>query len=269
MYPVYLITNAINSKQYVGCVLTDGKTIEQRLYNHLCGAGGATYLKRAIRCHGKEHFSIEQIGAGITPENALELEEVFIAELNTKAPNGYNLSDGGKGNPGYRFTDEQKQKLSEAHLGQVPWFKGRKNVPELKWKADDPRWTNPPGRGVKHLAPKTLPFCFTTEGMRARWKEDLAYRAQMTELANNRSDATIEKQAAGCSAAWTPERKAERSRQLVGNTFRKGKAAHNKLLQSVVDQIVALSRAGMRPKDIRLKLNASRSAVHKYGKEAR
>jgi hypothetical protein len=35
---------------------------------------------------------------------------------------------------GYKFTEEQKRKLSESHKGQVTWMKGRKHSEESKRK---------------------------------------------------------------------------------------------------------------------------------------
>lgn len=103
MFPVYLITCHHPSygryiMPYVGVVLKEGKTIEQRFKEHCQKDGGAKYLSRAIEKYGREHFRVEQIDAGNTPEQALELEKWWIARLKTRAPEGgYNLTDGGEG----------------------------------------------------------------------------------------------------------------------------------------------------------------------------
>lgn len=41
-----------------------------------------------------------------------------------------NLENGRK--PGYKFTDEQKRKLSESHKGQTPWNKGKTGL-QVAW----------------------------------------------------------------------------------------------------------------------------------------
>lgn len=49
------------------------------------------------------------------PKELLDKAETkWIASLNTKVPNGLNLTDGGEGRPGYVHTAETKKKLCEA-----------------------------------------------------------------------------------------------------------------------------------------------------------
>jgi hypothetical protein len=127
MYSVYLITcrhpsYGLHVMPYVGVVLADGKTVADRFYEHLSGdkASGATYLRNAIKKHGKEWFTVEQIDAGNTPEQALELEQRWVGLLGAKRPTGYNLNDGGQGNTGFRFTDEQRAYLSSVKQGIIP-----------------------------------------------------------------------------------------------------------------------------------------------------
>lgn len=130
MFPVYLITCHHPSygryiMPYVGCC-PSGKSIAERFAEHLKGRGSAPYLYNAIQKHGKEHFHIEQIDAGNTPEQALELERWWIARLKTKAPEGgYNLTDGGEGvvNPPAYIRDAYRK----AGRIQGP-IQGRKNV---------------------------------------------------------------------------------------------------------------------------------------------
>lgn len=103
MYPVYLITcfhpsYGQNVMPYVGVVVTKGKTILDRFRGHTKQCKSSTsYLGRAIKKYGKEWFTVEQIDAGNTPEQALELEKWWIKRLGAKHPTGYNLTDGGEG----------------------------------------------------------------------------------------------------------------------------------------------------------------------------
>lgn len=103
---------------YIGCILTDGKTIERRFQEHLCGQGCAPYLYNAIKKHRKEHFQIEQIDAGNTPEQALELERWWIARLMTQRPGGYNITAGGKGASGFKWSEESKRNSSAQRKGK-------------------------------------------------------------------------------------------------------------------------------------------------------
>ena len=66
-----------------------------------------------------------------------EHEIFWIAELKTKAPNGYNLTDGGHGNRGNKMSDEQKKKIAatlKAKGIKPPSRKGIPNSPATRAK---------------------------------------------------------------------------------------------------------------------------------------
>ena len=107
MYKIYLITNLLNLKQYVGVTKF---SLEERFLQH---TKRGFFLTEAIQKYGEQKFSIELIKEVKTPEQAYELEIFYIKEYNTKAPNGYNLTDGGDGIFGWQPTDEYRQECSE------------------------------------------------------------------------------------------------------------------------------------------------------------
>lgn len=124
MYPVYLIICTHPSygqhiMPYVGVVLKEGKTVEQRFEQHLRGRGEAPYLRCAINKYGKDFFHVKQIDAGNTPEQALELEKFWIKRLGTKVPAGYNLTDGGEGVSGFKHSSEFSSRQSERIKGNI------------------------------------------------------------------------------------------------------------------------------------------------------
>lgn len=84
---IYLITNTINGKRYIG---KTSRTIEQRWYQHYKNAeyGHNTYLYKAIRKYGKEAFTVESLAEGLDEEEIL-----LIAEHNPE----YNMTRGGDG----------------------------------------------------------------------------------------------------------------------------------------------------------------------------
>jgi group I intron endonuclease len=123
---VYLITNLINGKRYVG---QTSKSLEHRFKGHCANESGCWLLNQAIQKYGANNFSIEPIIEVDTKILANEFEIELIIRYCSKAPNGYNLTDGGDGcfNPsletreklskwqkGRKFTLEHRQKLSEA-----------------------------------------------------------------------------------------------------------------------------------------------------------
>lgn len=132
---VYLITNLINNKKYVGQTLT---TLKKRFARH-CWASTTNAKKMpistAIGKYSKENFIIELL-CECSSTDELNEKELYYAQLyNTFSPNGYNLKAGGRktfyvsdetknkisiGNMGKTRSDETKRKLSISHLGNIP-----------------------------------------------------------------------------------------------------------------------------------------------------
>ena len=111
MAQIYIITNKINNKQYIGA--TDN-TLDIRFKSHCYDKN---VISQAIRKYGKEHFTIESLLECSSMDEAYDLEPKFIVEHSTKYPNGYNVSDGGKGSQvgKRRPTPENvKQKIRES-----------------------------------------------------------------------------------------------------------------------------------------------------------
>ena len=86
---VYVITNRINGKNYVGQTT---RTLEQRFTEH---AKADTLLGKAIQMDGAENFSREVLEMCRTQEQLDEREKFWIAKLDCKFPNGYNTQSGG------------------------------------------------------------------------------------------------------------------------------------------------------------------------------
>ncbi len=94
---IYLITNKINGKLYVGLTI---QSIERRWEYHReqdfqNRIKSEESLHAAIREFGADNFIIEQIDSGTTKEGLEKKEIEWIKKLNTLIPNGYNISTGG------------------------------------------------------------------------------------------------------------------------------------------------------------------------------
>lgn len=135
MYTVYLRTNTVNEKQYVG--QTSDFTRRNWDWNTLSNHYANIFLAQERNEYGLENFKTEILAEVETQEEAWELEKKFIKELNTKYPNGYNLTDGGEGISGYHFTEQARNKISQK-------AKGRKHSEETKKKMSESR------KGEKH-----------------------------------------------------------------------------------------------------------------------
>jgi group I intron endonuclease len=129
---VYLFTNTVNGKRYVGQTV---KPLTGRWQRHLASAkAGSKYLiHKAIRKYGAEAFKRETLFT-CSDKTTLDLyEKGHIQFFKSRAPNGYNLTDGGEGNlnppeeirkklgetwRGKSFSEQHRQNLSASHKGK-------------------------------------------------------------------------------------------------------------------------------------------------------
>lgn len=106
---VYLTTNKINGKQYVGS--HNGEINDGYL-------GSGLLILKAIRKYGKENFKIELLEE-CYPDNNQILEESYIEKYNTLIPNGYNISPtGGHGLKQSKLNETTKQKIKSKQKGK-------------------------------------------------------------------------------------------------------------------------------------------------------
>lgn len=112
-YCVYIHTNKINGKKYVG--LTGQERPNDRWHN------GTNYyhnrhFSSAIKKYGWENFEHEIYKSGLTAEEASTLEIMLIQQYKTTDENyGYNLDFGGSTT---RHSEETKKKMSQSALGR-------------------------------------------------------------------------------------------------------------------------------------------------------
>jgi group I intron endonuclease len=112
---VYMIEHTATGRRYVG----KSVDVRRRIANHLSGSDtGCTYLRAAIRKHGREAFTASLLERCATEREATAREQHWIAKLNTRS-HGFNLTDGGDGVTGHRWSDEAKARKSKLHVGRV------------------------------------------------------------------------------------------------------------------------------------------------------
>jgi len=71
------------------------------------------HWKNVVNKYG---YRVDIIHENLSEKRAFEWEKLYISMFNRK--NLVNLTDGGEGMSGFKFTDQQKQKLSDSHKGQ-------------------------------------------------------------------------------------------------------------------------------------------------------
>jgi group I intron endonuclease len=102
---IYLVTNKVTNKQYVGQTKCDD--IETRWNSHrkMLKDSIGRYLLSAYKKYGIENFKF-QIICICFDECCDELEEMYIKKFNTLVPNGYNLKLGGKSTKHHEVTKQ-------------------------------------------------------------------------------------------------------------------------------------------------------------------
>jgi group I intron endonuclease len=122
---IYCFKNLTNGKCYVGQAVN----IKNRMRAHMTAIRsnklGGLLLYKAIDKYGIDNFEISILET--IPNNTEDLkstldvlEKKYIQELNSYAPNGYNMTLGGdSGVLGLKMTEEQKKKISIAATEQA------------------------------------------------------------------------------------------------------------------------------------------------------
>lgn len=115
---VYLITNIVNYKIYVGIHST------YNLHDSYLGSGHA--IKRAVKKYGKENFTKTILYVCLKEEDALFYESKIVDEQFLKRPDVYNIKLGGGCTA--KYTDEIKNKF------KLSWTDERKYIHSEKMK---------------------------------------------------------------------------------------------------------------------------------------
>jgi group I intron endonuclease len=130
---IYIITNKVNGKSYIG--QTQARNVNRRWSQEKRAPHGL--LKKAFNRWGLENFSFETICEIPQNEgwiNALDDREILeIKERNTVSPNGYNLESGGK--RGKTMHEDNRKNRS----GPNSPFYGKKHTEESRRKMTNSR----------------------------------------------------------------------------------------------------------------------------------
>lgn len=158
---VYIITNKINHKFYIGKHSTDD------LDDKYMGSG--TAINKAIQKYGIENFSKRILCFCDSAEDAYKVEEFLVTDNLIKRDDCYNMMVGGVGGPtlngiengmyGKTHTLEARKKMSEARIGKPSWNKGKHFSKESRKKMSESKKAsyikeNHPNFG-KHLSEET------------------------------------------------------------------------------------------------------------------
>lgn len=128
---VYVITNKVNGRKYVGQTV---RTIQERFKQHVEYSFRKDYqhypICRAIKKHGKENFLIELLEECFTRQELNKSEIKWIKDLKTnlrKNEHGYNLTSGGESlsgddNPFYGKKHSEKTRKLISEKSKKMWL---------------------------------------------------------------------------------------------------------------------------------------------------
>jgi len=158
---IYIITNTLNAKQYVGIATN----LQKRWKRHKSLTSDSPALKNAFKKYGIDAFVFTHVCDAFDFEAACDIERMLITQHNTKSPNGYNLTDGGEGRSGSLVSNETKAKLSNAG-------KGKRHTDESKLKMSQAQ----KGRKLSEEHKKKIALAHTGKRMTDEQKAKLPKR---------------------------------------------------------------------------------------------
>ena len=120
IYRIYKIVCTVTNKIYIGCTT---KSIHIRFKEHIKASRNKnkhSFLYDDMNKYGTDCFYVELIEEGTDDSCRYEREKYYIILYNTTNESiGYNMTIGGLGTIGYKFTDEAREKISAAGIGRV------------------------------------------------------------------------------------------------------------------------------------------------------
>jgi group I intron endonuclease len=112
---VYITTNLVNGKQYVGDHSCDDINCA---YTKRYIGSGRPYLKNAINEYGRKNFKKEILEFFTTKQDAFNAQSKYIIQYNTLVPNGYNISPKGGFMKNGSHSEESKEKIRNKNRGR-------------------------------------------------------------------------------------------------------------------------------------------------------
>jgi group I intron endonuclease len=132
MYTIYLWTNLVNHKAYVGQTVNLADRKKQHLSAVRTGKSG--FLHRAMRKRGVENFDLQTLAEVSTAAEADNLEAIWVALLRTnKSEFGYNCTSDGQGCVGKDHGEiALRRKLENARLRELGLYQSKHKRYDVK-----------------------------------------------------------------------------------------------------------------------------------------
>lgn len=115
---IYMLTNQINDKKYIGQTVN----LERRIKEHR--ENNRQVVEKAIDQHGWNNFELTILEKDIDSGKLNEKEKKYINQYDTFESQDYNLTEGGEH---YELTPDIRKKISAAHKDKNYDYSGAKN----------------------------------------------------------------------------------------------------------------------------------------------
>jgi group I intron endonuclease len=149
-FTIYCHTCRVSGKKYVGMTST---TMDQRWLRHVAESrkqkSGCWAFHAAIRKHGVDAFGHEILDVVYTEDGAKRAERAWIAHLNCRLPNGYNVLAGGELDSRTMSAEALRERAFKSANSQTPEERSEKarrgaasQTPEQRREKALKRWRN-------------------------------------------------------------------------------------------------------------------------------
>ena len=206
---VYITTNLINGKQYVG-----DHTINIHQHKYYLGSGSA--IESAFKKYLEINFFKEILEWFDTREEAFNAQEKYINEFNTLSPNGYNLSPKGGLRVKGCHSVEAKAKIGKANKIKRT---GTKATPETLLKMSFSMIEKNKGKIMQSTQKEYLKQLYSGKTYEEIYgKEKAALMIEKNRIAHKGKTHTEEARKK-MSVACTGRKVSEETKQKIRNTF--------------------------------------------------
>ncbi|MHA1985252.1 MAG: GIY-YIG nuclease family protein [Promethearchaeota archaeon] len=180
---IYVATNRVNGKVYVGQTLTsrwgdDKIPIEERWNNEIKDAYSKKskgeklrYVENAIIKYGEDNFDLKEVDTANDQEELNTKERKWIKDLDAMNPDkGYNMTEGGEGG---EISPELKEYLSK--VGSEKWQNDsdyrERQTQERRERAKNPEWMETMVNVNQEIVRNPETVKKISESLSAKWKE--------------------------------------------------------------------------------------------------
>lgn len=209
---IYKAVNKSSEKIYIGLTRVALKT---RINQHFNYSGRRSIFQNALRRAGRDGFEFSIIDHADSSSQAQDKERLWIILLNSKAPAGYNLTDGGEGVIG--LDSDSIRRMAESKRGRKATSETR-----LKMSLAQKRRTWTPEQRKAH-GEKSRAFMLGRK-LPDYWRESIS-KVQTGKKRGPLSDATKAKISSSQRGKIIPiEQREAISKRMMGNIpWNKGK----------------------------------------------